>query len=118
MKVEIGQYWAIKNGGALKATFTLVEYPQGRRTRKCQHFISGDRSWWTFPQEKITRKDNDKPEYIAYVSYLDKLYDQELKDCVLAALKEHIAQETNGQTNAHQKQATPLQDDASPLWFG
>lgn len=115
MKVEIGQYWTIKNAGALKASFTLIEYPEGRKTRRCQHFITADRSWWTFPQEKIIK--DGKTEYIPFVSHMDKVYDAKLKETVLNALNEHLSKENNGQANAPKKQENPLQDEPLPLWF-
>ena len=113
-EVEVGQYREV-NKGALKAFFTLVEYPHGRKTLDCRYFEQGDKRWFSFPQKEIKKPGQDKPEYIPYVSYLDKEYLEQLKIAILTALRE---QESNGQSNSYQKQAAPLQDDASSVWFG
>lgn len=113
-EVEVGQYREV-NKGALKAFFTLVEYPNGRKTLDCRYFEQGDKRWFSFPQKEIKKPGADKPEYIPYVSYLDKEYLDQFKIAILTALRE--AQENNGQENSHQKQAPPLQDDSSSVWF-
>ncbi len=114
-EVEVGQYRAM-NKGALKAFFTLVEYPHGRKTLDCRYFENGDQRWFSFPQKEIKKLDQEKPDYIPYVSYIDKDYLDQFKIAVLKALKD--AQENNGQADTHKKQAAPLQDDSSSVWFG
>jgi len=114
-EVEVGQYREV-NKGALKAFFTLVEYPYGRKTLDCRLFEQGDKRWFSFPQKEVKKPGIDKPDYIPLVSYLDKEYLEQFKIAVLTALRDQ--QETNGQANTHQKQAYPLQDDASSVWFG
>ena len=114
-EIEVGQYREI-NKGALKAFFTLVEYPYGRKTMDCRYFESGDKRWISFPQKEVKKLGMDRPDYIPYISYLDKEYLEQLKIAILTALKEQ--QETNVQTNSYQKQTSPLQDDASSVWFG
>ena len=96
IKVEIDQYRELENAGALKATFTLVEYPTGRKTRKCKYFATEDQRWWTFPQELIEYKDGRKSDYIPYVSYIDKEYSEQLKIEVLKALKDAKPEQKNG----------------------
>lgn len=113
IEVEVGQYREV-NKGALKAFFSMVEYPYGRKTLDMRYFESGDKRWIAFPQKEVKKLDMDKPDYIPLVSYLDKEYDTQLKIAILAALKE---QGNNGQENSYQKQAAPLQDDPSSLWF-
>lgn|SRR5574338_874127 len=113
-EIEIGQYRVV-NKGSLKAFFSIVEYPTGRKTLDMRHFVSGDRVWIGFPHKEVKKPDMDKPDYIPLVSYLDKEYDAQFKIAVLQALK--LQEGNNGQTNSYQKQAAPLQDDASSLWF-
>lgn len=112
-EVEVGQYREV-NKGALKAFFSIVEYPYGRKTLDCRYFVSGDKKWIAFPQKEVKKPNMDKPDYIPLVSYMDKEYDNQLKIAILTALKE---QENNGQANSYQKQAAPLQDDSPTLWF-
>ncbi len=112
-EVEIGQYREV-NKGALKAFFTLVEYPHGRKTLDMRYFESGENRWISFPQKESKKPGVEKPEYIPLVCYLDKEYDKQLRIAILTALRE---QGNNGQTNSYQKQEAPLQDDASSLWF-
>ena len=112
--VEIGQYREV-NKGALKAFFSIVEYPHGRKTLDMRYFESGTNRWIAFPQKEVKKPNMDKPDYIPLVSYMDKEYDAQLKTAILEALKQ---QGNNGQANTHQKQANPLQDDASSVWFG
>ena len=112
-EVEVGQYREV-NKGALKAFFTLVEYPHGRKTLDCRYFVQGDKCWFSFPQKEIKKPGVDKPEYIPYVSYLDKGYLEQFKIAVLTALRE----QDNGEGATNQRQAAPLQDDASSVWFG
>lgn len=113
-EVEVGQYKEV-NKGALKAFFTLVEYPYGRKTMDCRYFDTGEKRWFSFPNKESKRAGQDKPEYIPYISYLDKEYRDQFNIAVLLALK--AQQEKNGQANTYQKQETPLQDDPSALWF-
>jgi hypothetical protein len=113
-QIEVGQYYKV-NKGALKAVFTLIEYPTGRKTMDCKYFVKGDNHWFSFPQKEVKKPGAEKPEYIPLVSYLNKEYLAQFQIAVLSALKE---QESNGQTNAYQKQAAPLQDEASSVWFG
>ena len=113
-EIEIGQYREV-NKGALKAFFTLVEYPSGRKTLDCRHFEHAGNRWFSFPQKEIKKPGQDKPDYIPYVSYLDKEYAAQLKTAILTALKE---QESNGKNNTYQKQASQVQSDTSSVWFG
>lgn len=114
-EVEVGQYREV-NKGALKAFFTLVEYPHGRKTLDCRYLEMGDKRWFSFPQKEIKKPGAEKPEYIPYVSYFDKDYLEQLKIAILIALTD--AQEKHGEANTPQKQAAPLQDDSSSVWFG
>ena len=113
-EIEIGQYKEINKGTALQAFFSIIEYPTGRKTLDCRYFVKGNERWFSFPQKEIKKTGIEKPEYMPLVCYLNKEYLEDFKKAVLTALKE---QETNGQTNTYQKQAAPLQDDASSLWF-
>lgn len=116
-EVEVGQYREM-NKGSLKAFFTLVEYPSGRKTLDCRYFEQDDKKWFSFPQKEVKYTDGRKTDYIPYVSYLNKEYLEQLKIAVLTALRDQKPKESNGQTNSYQKQANPLQDDASSVWFG
>ncbi len=113
-EIEIGQYKEV-NKGSLKAFFSIVEYPTGRKTLDCRYFEKGEQRWFGFPQKEVKKRDSEVPEWIPLISYLDKEYLEQFKIAVLTALRE---QENNGQTNTPQKQANPLQDDASSVWFG
>lgn len=111
--VEIGQYREV-NKGSLKAFFTIVEYPSGRKTTDFRHFVKGTEHWFSFPQREYKKPGSDKTEYFPYISYLNKEYYEHFKKAVITALKE---QGNNGQANTYQKQENPLQDDASTLWL-
>lgn len=115
--VEVGQYREV-NKSSLKAFFTLVEYPSTRKTLDCRYFKQGDKRWISFPQKEVKYSEGRPTEYIPYVSYVDKTKLELMKNAVLKALSEHEAKEPNGQTSAYKKQANPLQDDASSVWFG
>jgi len=112
--IEVGQYKPMDKG-ALKAFFAIVEYPQGRKTLECRYFQKGDQRWFSFPQKEYKKAGSDKSEYIPLISYLDKEYFEQFKAAVLIALKDQ--EDNHGQANSYQKQAAPLQDDASSLWF-
>ena len=119
IKIEIGQYREI-NQGALKASFTLVEYPEGRKTRQCKYFIMGEKRWWTFPQEKIDNRETNKPDYIPYVSYIDKGYAENLKAAVLDALKNAKPEEkyAKKETQAYNKPKSELPAQTPTDWTG
>lgn len=115
IKVEIGQY-RLLDKGALKGTFSLIIYEPGKqKILGCKYFVKGDSRWFTFPDFKIKKQDKD--DYIPFVSYGDKEYLGRLQIAVLTALKDAKPQEPYGQKNPENRQAAPLQDDASPLWF-
>lgn len=115
MKVEVGQYKEIDKG-SLKASFTLVEYPEGRKTLGCKYFVMGDRKWFQFPSMEIKYTDGRKTEYIPYVSYLNKEYREELNNAVVQALSNIQTQGSNAQGNRNQRQANqlPTQPPADP----
>jgi|ERR1700690_446438 len=119
MKVEIGQYKEI-NKGSLKASFSLVIYPEGQKILDCKYFVQGDKRWFSFPQKEIKFTDGRKTEYIPYVSYLDKDYLFVLKTAVLDAITQVIiqrpphAEKTSSQETGN---AGALSDDSPPLWF-
>lgn len=108
-EVEVGQYREV-NKGALKAFFTLIEYPQGRKTMDCRLFEKGDRRWFSFPSKETKRPGAEKPEYIPYISYLNKQYLEQLNIAVLTAIQEPNNEGTK-------RQESPLQDESSPVWF-
>lgn len=114
LEVEVGQYREV-NKGALKAFFSIVEYPNGRKTTDCRLFEANGRRWFSFPTREFKKPGSEKTEYIPYISYIDKDYGEKFKEAVLEALT-HA--ENSGEANTYQKQANPLQDDASSLWFG
>lgn len=88
IKVEIGQYREL-NKGSLKATFSLVIYPEGQKILDCRYFEMSDKRWFSFPQKEIKYSDGRKTEYIPIVSYINKEYLESLKASVLNALKNH-----------------------------
>lgn len=87
IKVEVGQYRPTNKDNALKATFSLVIYPEGQKILDCKYFVQGDKRWFNFPQKEIKYSDGRKSEYIPLVSYLNKDYLEQLKPAVLAAVK-------------------------------
>jgi hypothetical protein len=116
-EIEVGQYREV-NKGALKAFFTLVEYPYGRKTLDCRYFVQGDNRWVNFPQKEVNYSDGRKPEYIPLVSYLDKAYLDQLKEAILLALKDMKPGDKNGQSNAqaYQRKENPIQAEPSSSW--
>lgn len=117
MEIQIDQYKSIENAGALIGSFTLIEMPEGRLTRNCQHFRSGKETWWKFPNIKIEKKDGSKPTYLPFIGFLDKGYEMKLKEKVQDALKEFTEKVSHGKADAHQEQTDSLQDQSSALWF-
>ncbi len=111
-EIEVGQYREVNKGG-LKAFFTLIEYPYGRKTLDCRYFAKGNDRWFAFPQKEILKRGEEKPDYIPLISFLDRDYLEELKKAILSALKE----QENGQSGSTKRQETSLQDDSSPVWF-
>jgi hypothetical protein len=116
IKVDIGQYRLIDKG-ALKATFSLVIYPMGQKILKCKYFVKGDNKWFAFPDFEAKKDGQEKPDYIPYVSYLNKDYLAQLQIAVLTALRDAKPKESSGQTTTQNRQAAPLQNDTSALWF-
>ena len=109
--IEIGQYKEV-NKGALKAFFTLVEYPFGRKIMDCRYFEKDGQHWFSFPQKEVKKPNDAKSDYIPLISYLDKTYLEQLKKTILQALKEG----SYGQASTYQKPQSALQDDSLPLW--
>lgn len=85
IKVEVGQYKAIEKG-ALKASFSIVVYPMGQKILDCKLFASGTKRWFNMPSKEI-KKEGEKSNFIPYISYLDKAYEERFKIAVLAELK-------------------------------
>ncbi len=85
--IEIGQYKEL-NKGALKGTFSLVEYPFGRKTLDCKYFVQGDREWFNMPAKEVKKTDGSKSDFIPIVSYMDKTYFEAFKAAVIAGLKQ------------------------------
>lgn len=97
--VEVGQYREINKGG-LKASFTLIEhsagrYKKSRRTLNCKLFSSGQRRWFAFPSQEITK--NNEKSYLNLVSILDKTYEDMLQKAVLAEIDSLNPVEANKQ---------------------
>jgi hypothetical protein len=118
MKVEIGQYKEI-NKGSLKASFSLVIYPEGQKILDCKYFAQEDKHWFSFPQKEIKFTDGRKTEYIPYVSYLNKDYLAELKLAVLDAITTVTVQRTPHGEKTHSQETgskNSLPDDPSTLW--
>ena len=115
MKVEIGQYFPIKNGGALKASFSLVIYPEGQKILDCKYFEQGDKKWFAFPAKEKKFDDDRKKEYIPYISYLNKEYLQQLQKDVLEALKTTSPTEkkVQAQNNSSRNQTNKLPSESS-----
>lgn len=89
IKVEVGQYRENTRGGALKASFSLVIYPEAQKILDCKYFVTGDKRWFKFPDKLIKSKDGTKDEYIPYISYGNKTYLSELQAAVLKELFSH-----------------------------
>ena len=119
IKIEIGQYKEI-NKGVLKASFSLVIYPQAQKILDCKYFVGDrDQQWFTFPQKEIKFADGRKTEYIPIVSYGDKQYLEQLKAAVLQALHTqglNEAQNTRNSTNAR-KVSVQESNDGGELPF-
>ncbi len=113
-EIEIGQYKPIDKG-ALKGYFSIVEYPSGRKITDCSHFSAGDNEWFNFPQRERKYADGRKSDYFPYITFLNREYGDQYKSAVIAAIKG--SQGNNVEANTHKKQAAPLQDDTSSLWF-
>ena len=85
--VEIGQYKQLDKG-ALKGTFSLIEYPTGRKTLDCKHFVQDGREWFNLPAKEVKKQDGSKSDFIPIISYMDKPYFERFKAAVLAGLKQ------------------------------
>lgn len=116
IKVEIGQYKIIDKG-SLKASFSLVIYPEGQKILECKYFVQGDKRWFNFPQKEVKKPDGQKSDYIPLVSYMNKDYYEQLKTAVLEAIKDAKPLENYGQkNNTTQRQANPLPTEPSDAW--
>lgn len=106
-EVEIGH---IKNcdKGCLTAIFSVVIYPRGEKISKCRYFRKEDSHWWATPQEEVKKQDGGKTDYYPYVKWLNKEYDEALKEAVLECLKDAIPRGTSEQAKAYpQSQSSP-----------
>ncbi len=110
IKIEVGQYHEI-NKGSLKASFSLVIYPQGQKILDCKYFAKDNQRWFGFPQKEIKRE-GAKSDYIPLVSYLDKDYLEQLKTAILHALKEQETKNVQNQSNS--RPANSFQAKSSP----
>lgn len=109
--IEIGQYRPLRDRkGALKATFSVVEYPRCRKTLECKYFDQGDSKWFSFPTKEI-KKEGAKSDYIPLVSFGDKEFEKQLKIAILQALKE-----ADAQVQTHPRHENPVEDE-SPFGF-
>lgn len=113
-EVEIGQYKLIEKG-ALKASFSIVIYPQGLprgpKYLECLYFEHGENRWVTMPQKEIKHSDGRKSEYIPLVSYPDKEYANHLKIAVLEALKEAKPMETYVKSTKYGKEKSQTSEN-------
>lgn len=113
MKVEINKYYPI-NKGALKASFSVIIYPEGQKILQCQYMEKGDNKWFSFPQKEV-KKEGEKSDYIPLISYVNKTYENELKAAILAALKEYDDKQktqSKNPTNA----SNDVSGEAFPVW--
>jgi hypothetical protein len=99
VKVEIGQYKEINKGG-LKASFSLVIYPEGQKILDCKHLTgSNGNEWFSFPHKEVKYTDGRKTEYIPLISYgNNRPYLEQLTKSVMEALSKQGSNETQNRT--------------------
>lgn len=114
MKIEIGQYRKSEKGGALRAYFSFVIYPEGQQINDCKLFEKDGATWFSFPQREV-KKDGEKTSYFPVIKFLNKTYEEQLKTAVLSALKEHNGKESTQSKNT-QEQSNNVQAEPFPLW--
>lgn len=116
-EIEIGEY-RLLDKGALKGTFSIVEYPYGRKTLNCKLFEANGRQWFTFPQKEVV-KEGQKTEYIPYVSFINKEFLKAYTAAVLEALKQTTPQERKpheAKNSQAPKRPSNFYGDTSDIW--
>lgn len=120
IKIDIKNYIAKENCGALKGIFSLVIHPNQQKILDCKHFVKGNQRWFSFPTFKVEMPNNEPTKYIPYVSYGDKEYLEQLKQAIMLALDLYIAKDEANE-GAKDNQVTggnenQVQGNAPPLW--
>jgi len=85
-EVEVGNFRVI-NKNSLKATFSLCIYPEGQKILECRYFVKDNQRWFNFPQKEIKDREGNQ-DYIPLVSYMNKDYQEQLKESVIKLLKQ------------------------------
>ncbi len=84
-EVEVGNFRLV-NKNSLKATFNICIYPEGQKILECRYFVKDNQRWFNFPQKEIKGRDGN-PDFIPLVSYMNKEYQEILKEAVVKQLK-------------------------------
>lgn len=113
MQIEVGQYRK-QQKGSLQGFFCI--YYEGLEIKNCTHFRNETREWFNFPQEKIDKKNGDKPTYFPLVAARRPGLKNEFEESVVAQLKDLKPEQMYVARPAYE-QSNPVQSDASPLWF-
>lgn len=98
----------------LKASFALLVQPLGLKILDCKYFIQGENRWFSFPSKKIEYKDGRKAEYIPLLSIQNKDLLNQIRECVLEALKEMPVEK---EAPVAEIQPDFLSRDTSSLWI-
>ena len=87
MRVDVGNFFPNRKGGALKALFSVALPLHGLKILDCKLFEFNGKRWIQFPCKEIKRADAIKTEYIPYISFADKAYHALLQEAILEAIK-------------------------------
>lgn len=117
IKVEIGQF-RIVDKGALKGFFSLAIWPTGQKIIDCRYFVQGENRWFSFPQKEVKKTDGSKPDYIPYISFINKEYAEALKAAVLLAIKNYKPTESNGAQGSSEKNKAYSVQGQTPVDVG
>lgn len=113
--VEIEDYRASQFEGSRMGTFSYVLYPEGEKILDCSVVKGAQGVFWSGPRKEIMK--GEKKEYIPYISYKDKAYQEALKIAVLAAIQNHIKGVPNGQNSNPRPNGPPaVQGESSFVW--
>jgi len=120
IKVEIGRYREV-NKGSLRAFFSVIVNPktEGMQINNCCHFVRGEQEWISLPQEQTKQQDGSY-KYFPHITFINKEYDNQLKQEILNAIKQNKAKSGDSQESktysTHPGQARSVQEQSPPSW--
>jgi hypothetical protein len=113
MQIEVGNYRK-QQKGALQGFFSI--YFEGLEIKNCAHFRNETREWFNFPQEKIDKKNGEKPTFFPLVIPRQSGIKQKIDEFVVPQLKD-LKPEQMYVSRSSNEQSNPVQSESPGLWF-